>query len=554
MSPNFTFLEKALLTVALVAVVLCGSFLGYRIYTDHTYLAPDSGGTYREAQIGQPHIPNPLFCSNNSTDQDICALVFSGLTRFDSEKQRVVPDVATDWQVSKDNRSYTFHLNHKATWHDGKPVTTDDVIFTYGTVIGSPEYNGPYAGVFKDVKIEKVDDYTFIFRLPRQEAFFLRDTTIGLLPAHLLLAEPISHLENSTFNQKPVGCGPYSVTSMSASEIQLSRHNGYHGAKPFIDNIVLNFYPDISALRQDMRRILNIKSVPVEMKQDFTVDLAFKTEEIELPQYVALFFNTDRTLTKYRQIRIALRSFIDMNQVLEKVGEARILPDPIFVRDKTNIQTGSGSYFDPKAGEKALLDIGWKKGEDGYFVIERKDADGNSVNEPLSLRLLTADRSEFRAVSEAIASLWKKAGVKVEVDVRSGEKFLGALAARDYDVLLYGESIGRDLDYYPFWHSSQITFPGLNLSQYANLEVDRLLTQVRQTFDGNVQGEELLKIRDLLLNDVPAVWLYTPTYTFVHETSLKGVNLDGISDLSDRFKQLADKWYLQDQVKWRWKS
>ncbi len=500
--------------------------------------------------MGAPQLPNPVYCDADSVDYDICTLVFAGLTRFDPAQQRVVPDIATDWWISPDYTKYTFHLSPTATWHDGEQVTADDVIFTYETILQNPEYQGPFRGAFKNVKIKRVDDLAVTFELERPEAFFLRDTTIGLLPAHLLAAEPVSYLPNLAFNQKPVGCGPYKLTSLTPSEAKFVRHES-RAQTGFIDNIVLNFYPDFSTMSRQQAQIKNIKTVPNSAQGEFLGRTNFVVQEVELPQYVALFFNTEKGVLRHKGVRQSLRSFINVKQILAAVAPAHQIFDPIFIR-ATKPLTDRADFYDPQLGNKKLAELGWHKTAENYFVREEIREDDQKIQKPVVLRLLTFDRDDFWQVSVLVADMLGRQGIRVEVDVRTGDDFLTALTERDYDLLLYGETVGRDLDFYPFWHSSQCGAAGLNLAEYANLEVDRLLMSLHETFDGGKQSEQLTKVRDLLLETVPAVWLYKPVYLFAHEPELHGVETTGYASLADRLRQLAQNWSLKTKLQFQW--
>ena len=120
---------------------------------------------------------------------------------------------------------------------------------------------------------------------------------------------------------------------------------------------------------------------------------------------------------------------------------------------------------------------------------------------------------------------------------------------REYDVLLYGEIVGADPDPYPFWHSSQIDYPGLNLSRYINRNADALIEKIRSAPSAEASVELYRKFQDLILSDAPAVFLYMPTYTYATSADLKGVETSLISHPSDRFAGVVD-WYLKTDGRW----
>ncbi len=166
-----------------------------------------------------------------------------------------------------------------------------------------------------------------------------------------------------------------------------------------------------------------------------------------------------------------------------------------------------------------------------------------------------------------IAQQWRKIGVDVTVIVQKGDteilskkdiedarkEFEERLLRRDYDVVLFGESLLDNLDSYPFWHSSKIQefssdarslkLDATNLSQYASFEADTLLTKIRETNKEDIRERTLEKLNEVLARDVPAIFLYSPLYTFAHDATIQGIDLHKLSLHSDRFLTLED-WFI----------
>lgn len=183
----------------------------------------------------------------------------------------------------------------------------------------------------------------------------------------------------------------------------------------------------------------------------------------------------------------------------------------------------------------------------------------NERGESLELRLLTGPApAEYKIAAERIAKQWAKLGVKVNVQVPSSKtEFQDRLLRRDYDVLLFGESLLDNLDAFPYWHSSGMQKLGgngadlrsdaFNLSQYASFDADTLLETIRKTQDEKERADALAKLRAVIRNDVPAIFLYSPTYIFGYQ-NIQGVELGSLSLHSDRFLTLY-RWYVkQDRV------
>ena len=173
---------------------------------------------YREGTIGRPSSINPL-TARTQADRDLVALVFSGLVALGPDGT-YRPDLAEGWTVDSTGSTWTFTLRPDATWQDGVPVTSDDVIFTVN-ILKSPGYTGPLAASWRGVNATAIDERTVQFDLATPIGGFLQAATVGLLPAHLLSEAPIETLADDPFSLQPVGSGPFVLTSWNAKSATL---------------------------------------------------------------------------------------------------------------------------------------------------------------------------------------------------------------------------------------------------------------------------------------------------------------------------------------------
>ncbi|NOS66838.1 MAG: hypothetical protein HOO67_00500, partial [Candidatus Peribacteraceae bacterium] len=182
----------------------------------------------------------------------------------------------------------------------------------------------------------------------------------------------------------------------------------------------------------------------------------------------------------------------------------------------------------------------------------------NEKGTPLELRLLTSDAPEtYRTVADEVARQWLQLGVKVNVEVAaSPQQFQDRLLRRDYDILLFGQSLLDNLDSFPYWHSSSaqkltgqdkdLRQDAYNLSQYVSFKADAELETIRRTTDEKERQQSLKKLSEILRNDAPAIFLYSPLYVFGHHEDVFGIELGSLSLHSDRFLTLY-KWYLKHE-------
>ncbi|MBP9773953.1 MAG: hypothetical protein KBD00_05005 [Candidatus Peribacteraceae bacterium] len=216
--------------------------------------------------------------------------------------------------------------------------------------------------------------------------------------------------------------------------------------------------------------------------------------------------------------------------------------------------------------KKAAVDIDRVSTDDLYldvtgYLIRRKPTDLphtriNSVNgKELKLTILTSKTPEnYRKVAEIIRTQWQKIGVDVKIIVPETKKeFEDRMLSRDYDILLFGQSLLDNLDSYPYWHSSQIQektddkknlkLDAFNLSQYASFESDALLSRIRETSSGESRSKALNQLNEIMKKDIPAIFLYSPLYITAYDNEIQGIKLGNLALHSDRLTSVSD-WFI----------
>ena len=200
------------LLIVLVALIAIGVLLLSQqqpvIQGSEPETEPLSGGVYTEALIGSPGRLNPLLDYYNQADHDIDRLIYSGLVRF-NDRGLPLGDLAETWGISVDGKVYNFSIRANANWHDGQPVTSDDIIFTIELIreddIPLPDDLRTF---WKQVDVVAIDEKTLQFILPEPFAPFLDYLTFGVLPGHILGCLSVEEIIDADFNLSPVGSGP----------------------------------------------------------------------------------------------------------------------------------------------------------------------------------------------------------------------------------------------------------------------------------------------------------------------------------------------------------
>lgn len=547
--------EKLRLRLAWVVVVVAVIFLGTYAYMDNTHVVPATGGEYAEAIVGHPQYINPILAQTNDVDMDLSRLVFSGLFRR-TKDQTLEKDLVSDYEISEDQLTYTFYIRRDATWHDGQPLTANDVIFTI-QAIQDPNWQSPLEPSMRGVEAKKIDDYTLTLTLTEPFAPFLTSLTFGVLPEHIWFdAYKVSaqNITLSEFNTRPVGSGPFMFEALvkDSSGImktyQLVPYAGYYGQKPYLERLSFNFYPElesaVTAVQQgDAHGLAFITSEQKTALQDQGRGLQF--QRLQLPQYTGIFFNQEHSdILATDEVRQAIIWGVDRQTIIDQAlhGEGEPIYTPIlpgYIGYNAEVEKYG---FDLAKGQQILEDAGWTIPEGEQF--RKKD------DTVLEFSIATVNQEEFLNTLTVLQDNWTKMGIKVSVNVYEPADIQEQIIKpRQYEALLFGEIVGTDPDPYAFWHSSQMEHPGLALAIFYQKNIDDLLETARKTSDEEQRRLKYFHFQNILAEEIPAIFLYNPYYTYVLSKDIKGVESQYISLPSDRFADIVNWHIATDRVK-----
>ena len=527
--------------LAVVGIILLTLLMGATAYNVSTVLVPERGGVFREGVAGNPQYINPLLCHTHEIDRDLCSLLFRGLTRLD-QQGRVVPDLAERW-TAPDGLVYTFTLRENQFWHDGKPVTIDDLLFTIEMMQNPDSPILPdLAELWRSVTVEPVDEHTVRLLLDEPFAPFLDFTTIGLLPKHIWQDVPPSELLTSPLNLRPVGNGPMQATLTSAQFIRLE-HNPYSSEDiPMVSALEFHFYPDYPSIyaaytEGELDGVSQVMQSDISLAQARTDMQLFSAP---LSTYVGVVFNLQNPDVPFLQdaiVRRALYHALDREQLLNDVvgGHGVLASSPIPSNNWGHAPDTPSYDYDPVEARRLLDESGWV------------DTDGDGTRDkdglPMQLILLTNDGPTRIALIEQIAADWQAVGVKVAVESVSFGGFVGNfLTPRRFEAVLLSWDITGDPDPFPLYHSSQIA-TGQNYGGWSNQEADALVIEARSTVDPEKRRALYAQFQHLFAADVPAIPLYYPVYTYGVSERVKAVQIGPLNTPADRFATFPD-WYI----------
>lgn len=535
--------ELRIIKGALLVSLACLLVIGYNNLFRNIITLPAAGGEFTEGIVGAPLYVNPLFAQTNDVDLDISRLVFSGLLSYDEELE-LIPDLAESYSVSDDQKRYTFNLRRDVRWHDGKPFSATDVIFTFKSILDE-NYRSPLYRTFATVQVAQVDDYTVEFILTEPYAAFLHLMTTGIIPQHVWYDIPPVTAKLSNFNQKPIGTGPYKFARLVKEPTgmirtyTLERNDSYYQTVPYIKRLTFKFFPDYRTAVDALinRSVDSLGFLPKDQYEKVAGKKRIALHDVPLSQLNGVFFNGDRAdVLRDKTVRQALAYATDKQAIIEQAVRGFGVPatGPILPGFLGYAETKSYDY-NPQKGAQILLDAGWKL--DGETLVK-----GST---PLRFTLTVVDQGEFPRVAELLRQQWRQIGVAVDIDLVSRVQIeKDRIIPRNYQALLYGEVIGYDPDPYPYWHSSQRVHPGVNLTSYANRRTDELLEKARQTSDFDDRADAYVAFQGIIAEDVPALFLYSPTYIYPASTDLKGIHIERVASPSDRFIGI-EQWYIK---------
>ncbi|MBI5954175.1 MAG: peptide ABC transporter substrate-binding protein [Chloroflexi bacterium] len=508
------------------------------------------GGIYTEALIGSMGRLNPMLDWNNPADRDINRLIFSGLIRFDSHGLPQ-PDLAESWGVSSDGILYNFSIRPNATWHDGQPVTTDDVVFTIELIKSSGSlFPQDIKDLWSQIEIKKFDDKTFQFKLPEPFAPFLDYATFGVLPKHLLESVPADQLPSAEFNLKPVGTGPYKFDSLltgggQINGVSLKVNENYFLRPAYIEQVIFRYYPDAASALDAYQQgeVLGISQISNDVLESALAEKNLSVHTSRLPQMGLVFLNLSNPGVPFLQsdkVRHALLLGINRNIIVSRIlmGQAIIADGPILPGSWAYYEEIEHFDYDPDAAAALLK-------EDGYVI----PAGGGDVRakdgQPLSFTLTHPNDEVHTKIAQAIQSDWALIGVKVDLQAVSYDSMVNDfLAPRTYQAALADLNTLRtpDPDPYLFWHQSEAT-GGQNYSQWDNRSASEYIETARIEADFDSRLRLYRNFQVTFTKDMPSLPLYYPVYSYGVDAQVQGVQVAPMYDTSDRLALITD-WYL----------
>ncbi|MCL2038573.1 ABC transporter substrate-binding protein [Candidatus Saccharibacteria bacterium] len=469
-------------TVALLLLMTGVQLLLWRSITSTTTSA--RGGLYSEATLGDIRTLNPLFATTNS-ELAAVNLIHARLLGYD-QSGHITGNLAASWTNSADAREWEVALREGLTFHDGTPLTADDVLFTV-ELMQNPLTHYAAQNNWSNIRATKKDSLTITFTLPSSQASFPEQLTFFVLPKHLLGDIPPSQLINSNFNMNPIGAGPFMFTRIKASSaspqiVSTARFDGFYGSPALLNSYEIHTYSN----HADIITGLNQASITASAElsaADFG-ELArrnsFRERRALLSAGTYLFLNTSATQTSQLGVRQTIAAALDLTKIRMVAGNLTPLDYPIIIsRFPLNAPA-----IPPRVASTAIVQ---------------------------PLQFLASNQ----AVANAITEQLRAAGIPVELTVYpEGSQILwNTIDARDYDLLLQTIVLPSDPDPSQYFHSSQVG--ARNFSNYVSSAADIYLTAANATTDLRVRRARYEEFLREWVADLPAIGLYQSEMLYI---------------------------------------
>lgn len=438
------------------------------------------------------------------------------------ERRRISQEVLP---AVEHNPVVLFHLREGVKFHDGHPLTSKDVVFTYRAIV-DPKNLSPRVPDFEPVlRVEAPDPATVRVVYKRLYSPALGTWAMGILPEHLLNDQALRKeaegrgldpgsftVRQSDFNRRPVGCGPFRFSSWrSDQEIILERFEDYWEGPPNYERYVYRVIPDL--LTQEMEfyaGTLDSYAVQPHQVERLTADPRFQAFSGIAFGYTYIGYNLRREPFKDVRVRKALGMAIDVDKIIRYVlhGQGERITGPFPKQTEFYDHSIEPLPYDPQGALRLLEEAGW-----------RRDATGRLVKEGLPMRftLITNSGNDLRKAILAIAQdAWRRLGIDVRTDVVEWAVFINErIDKHDFDAVVLGWSMGIDPDLYQIWHSSQTGHYQLNFVAFQDQEADDLIIRIRQEYDQGRQVALCHRLHQIIAREQPYTFLYVTKWTAV---------------------------------------
>lgn len=454
----------------------------------------------------EPATLNP-YTSSDANESLVNGFIYESLLEYDNQTLGHIPKLAQSWTISEDKRQFTFVLKEGLHWQDGKPLTTEDVLYSFDRA-RDPEVDAPHLrNYYKDLTdVEVLDERTvkFTYAFPYFKALDMIGG-LSIIPRHIFKK---GDFNTHPAGRAPKGSGPYRFVKWeTGKEIVLERYEDYWGKKHYIDRIVFKIINDETvALQVLKKREIDFMSLtPIQWeRQTGSTDFGGKFKKLRYPSqsYSYIGWNSRNPLFADSRVRRALTMLLDRESFVQEIyyGLGIVVSGNFFIDSPDYDRTIDPWPYDPEAAVRLLEEAGW--------VDSNSDGtrDRNGIEFKFEFTFPSGSTT-----SEKIATVLKESLGKVGIDmsIRKLEwaLFTRILDDRAFDAVILSWVLPILADPYQVWHSSQAE-EGSNFVGFVNKEADRIIEEGRAEFDREKRAAMYRRFHRILHEEQPYTFLY----------------------------------------------
>lgn len=461
---------------------------------------------------------NPYGSSSGSIFQNlVCDKLYDRLAFIEEAGKAVLPRGAKSWESADDGKAAIFHLDPNAKWHDGKPVTAGDWVFT-ARLITNPEFDyglrsefNTWAGTSDtglelskgSVGLEALDDYTlkisFKSVTPVNDWLILHNKYFYVLPEHLLKDVAPSAMKTSDFWKNPVGSGPCTfISELSGSELQFGSFAGYQLGAPKFGKLVMKVIASTNTITSiaagEMDAFFQGPSVDDALVAQ---DMGLNVQRSSEPTTVAIFLINNQNV-KDKRVRQAMSCAIDKELLIEQSLQGQGIASATCIIPGSQYDVGTVWKRDVAKAKALLAEAGW---------------DGSKA---LSMAVTSARESMAAIIQQNLAD----AGIKIEVQTVELATMFSGLQNGTYDLGICG-STAMD---YPLWMSGYYDNKNATYCQISDPKYAEIQDRISAEIDDAKKLELVHEYQRLLMDEMPLVILYHGFSFNVQSDRLHGYN------------------------------
>jgi len=446
--------------------------------------------SYVEGVVGQPQsfFPNQ---AQNTIERTISSLIYRGVFKYDIYGS-IIPDLADTWTVSEDGLVYTIRLKDNQYWSNGKKITADDLIYTAYT---SPD--------LAYVSTDKVDELTVRFTLPNKYAPFLSLLVVGIMPAN-------SQEKDSPL--MPTSSGDFRIAQIEKSGDYIDRITLVTNKSQYsLRKLTFRFFPNEDELKTSAK----LGEIDGFLSETACCEELTNFEDYRYPiqgVYYSLYFNLSNEKLSDADLRRKMQKVLPVDDMVTNRGI--LVQGPI----SRSVFTNKSLTFD---------------NYDEEFIDDLKK---------LSIEIKVPNEKQHVELVSEISRIWEdRLNLEVQVKKEDPETFVNdVINTRNFEILFFGQEVGRDPDRYVQWHSAQKDPPNLNISGFSQIRADRALEEGRNELDNEKRLIHFNEFQKVVDEQVPVIFLYHPYVHHYVSKYVTGIGHKYTFTYWDRFLDFAN--------------